>query len=41
MRLRRPGANDEEVGEARDALEIEDDKVFRFFVRRVTGAGFG
>jgi hypothetical protein len=41
MRLRRSGANDEEVGEARDAPEIEDDNVFRFFVRRVIGAGFG
>jgi hypothetical protein len=41
MRLRRPRTNDEEIGEARNPLEIEDDNVFRFFIRRVTGAGFG
>jgi hypothetical protein len=40
MRFRRSRANDEEIGEAGDALKIEDDDVFRFFVRRVIGAGF-
>lgn len=41
VRFRRSRANDEEICEAGDALKIEDDDVFRFFVRRVTGAGFG
>jgi hypothetical protein len=41
MRLGRSRANDEVIGEARDPLEIEDDDVFRFFVVRVSGAGFG
>jgi hypothetical protein len=34
-------ADDEKVGEGRDALEIEDDNVLRLFVRREVGAGLG
>jgi len=41
MRLGSSRANDEKIGEARDALEIEDGNVFRFLVRRVSGARFG
>jgi len=41
MRFRRSRANDEVIGEARDALQVEDDDVLCFLVRRVIGAGFG
>jgi hypothetical protein len=41
MRLGSSRANDEVIGEARDSLEIEDDDVFRLFVVRESGAGFG
>jgi hypothetical protein len=40
VRLGSSGANDEVISEARDALEIEDDDLFRFFVVGVGGAGF-
>jgi hypothetical protein len=41
VRLGRSRANDEEIGEARDTLEIEDDDVLCLFVRGKVGAGFG
>jgi hypothetical protein len=41
MRLRRSRADDEEIRERRDALEIEDDNALRLFIRREIGAGFG
>jgi hypothetical protein len=41
VRLRRSRADDEEIRERRDALEIEDDNALRLFVRREIGAGFG
>jgi hypothetical protein len=41
VRFRRSRANHEVIGEARDALKIEDNDVLRFLVRRVIGAGFG
>jgi hypothetical protein len=41
MRLRRARADNEEIGERRDSLEIEDDDVLRLFVRGEIGAGFG
>jgi hypothetical protein len=41
MRLGSSRANDEVIGETRDSLEIEDDDVFRLFVVRESGAGFG
>jgi hypothetical protein len=41
MRLGGSRTDHEEIGKARDALEIEDNDVFRFFIRRVIGAGFG
>ena len=41
VRLRRSRANNEEIGEARDSLEIEDDDVLCFFVRGKIGAGPG
>ena len=41
MRLGSSRADDEEVSESRDALEIEDDNVLRLFVCREIGAGFG
>jgi len=41
MRLGSARADDEEIGEGRDSLEIEDDNVLRLFVRREIGAGFG
>jgi hypothetical protein len=41
VRLGRPGADNEEIGEARDSLEIEDDDILCLFVRGKIGAGFG
>jgi hypothetical protein len=41
MRLRRSRANHKVIGEAGDALKIEDDNVLCFFVRRAMSAGFG
>jgi hypothetical protein len=41
VRLRSSGADNEEIGEARDCLQIEDDDVLCFFVRGQIGAGFG
>jgi hypothetical protein len=41
VRLRGSRADHEEIGEARNALEIEDDDVFRLFIRSEIGAGPG
>jgi hypothetical protein len=41
VRLGSARANDEEIGEGGDSLEIEDDNVLRLFVRREIGAGLG
>jgi hypothetical protein len=41
VRLGTARADDEEIGEGRDSLEIEDDNVLRLLVRREMGAGFG
>jgi hypothetical protein len=41
LRLRRCRANDEEIGEAGDAGQIEHDDVFGFLVRGKLGAGRG
>jgi hypothetical protein len=41
VRLRCSGADHEKIGEGRDALEIEDNDLFRFFVRREFGASLG
>jgi hypothetical protein len=40
VRFRRSGADHEKIGEGRDALEIEDDDLFRLFVRGQLGASF-
>jgi hypothetical protein len=40
VRFRRPGTDHEKIGEGRDALEIEDDDIFRLFVRGKVGASF-
>jgi hypothetical protein len=41
LRLRSSRADNEEIGEARDSLQIEDDDILCFFVRGEIGAGFG
>ena len=41
MRFRCPGANHEKIRERGDPLQIQDDDIFRFLVRREMGAGFG
>jgi hypothetical protein len=41
VRLGSARADDKEIGEGRDSLEIEDDNVLRLFVRREIGAGLG
>jgi hypothetical protein len=41
VRLGSARANDEEIGEAGDSLQIEDNNVLRLLVRREIGAGFG
>jgi hypothetical protein len=41
VRLGRSRADDEEIGKAGDALQIEDDDIFCLLVRREVGAGFG
>jgi hypothetical protein len=41
LRLRRCRTDNEEIGEAGDAGEIEDDDVFSLFVRGELGAGLG
>ena len=41
VRLRSSRTNDEEISEARNPLEIEDDNVFRLFVRCEVGAVSG
>jgi hypothetical protein len=41
VRFGRGGANHEKIGEGRDALEIEDGDLLRFFIRREFGASSG
>ena len=41
VRLRGSRANNEEIGEARDSLQVEDDDILRLFVRCEIGAGPG
>ena len=41
VRLRGSRADHKKIGEGRDALEIEDHDLLRFFVRRQVGASFG
>ena len=41
VRLRSAGADYEKVGEAGDALQIENDDLFRFFVSREVRARLG
>jgi hypothetical protein len=41
VRLGRSRADNEEIGKAGDALQIEDDDIFCLLVRREVGAGFG
>jgi hypothetical protein len=39
--LGRAGADHEKIGKGRNTLEIEDDNLLPFFVRREVSAGFG
>jgi hypothetical protein len=41
VRLRSSRADDEKIGETRDALEIEDHDLLCFLVSGEMGAGFG
>jgi hypothetical protein len=41
MRFRSARTNNEEIGKGRDALKIENDDIFRLFIRREIGADFG
>jgi hypothetical protein len=41
VRLGRARADHEEIGKGRDALEIENDNLLRFFIRREVGASPG
>jgi hypothetical protein len=40
VRLGGSGANHEKIGEGRDALEIENGDLLRFFIRREFGTSF-
>jgi hypothetical protein len=41
MRLRGSRADNEEIGEARNSLQIQNDDILRLFIRGEIGAGFG
>jgi hypothetical protein len=41
MRFRGPRADNEEIGEARNSLQIQNDDILRLFIRGEIGAGFG